>query len=80
MENRSLIRCLRTMSQELEQRVAELERKVAELSTSENGSGRHKDWRRTIGIFANDPVFDEVVRRNREYREQQTYEKEVANT
>ena len=59
------------MPQTLEQRVEELERKVAELT-------RKKDPLRTFGIFKNDPDFEEAVRRGREYREQQTYNKEIA--
>jgi len=68
------------MSQTLEKRVEELERKVAALSQQSVVSSRKKDWRRTIGIFQNDPDFEEAVRRGREYREQQTYEKEIAGS
>ena len=68
------------MSKTLEQRVEELEKKVAELSAPPVGSKRKKDWRRTFGIFQDDPSFDEVVRLGREYREQQTYEKEIAGS
>jgi hypothetical protein len=58
-----------------------LEKKVAELSELRAlPDGRKKDWRRTIGIFANDSDFDETVRLGREYREQQTYEKEIAGS
>ena len=80
MEIRRSIRYLRTMSQNLEQRVAELERKVAELSKRPDQPLRKANPWRTFGIFANDPVFDEVVRLGREYREQQTYEKEIAGS
>ena len=68
------------MSQTLEKRVEELERKVAELSAKPGLWTRKKDWRRTIGIFENDPDFEEAVRLGREYREQQTYEKEIAGS
>ena len=68
------------MSQTLEKRVEELEKKVAELSAREIPAKRQKDWRRTIGIFQNDPDFEEAVRLGREYREQQTYEKEIAGS
>lgn len=56
---------------ELEKRVAALEKAVAELQgnaepTPENQ--RHW-WRDDAGRFANDPVFDEIVRLGREYRE-----------
>jgi hypothetical protein len=68
------------MSQTLEKRVEELEKKVAELSAEPTRLTRKKDWRRTIGIFKNDPDFEEAVRLGREYRQQQTYEKEIAGS
>ena len=68
------------MPQTLERRVKELEKRVAKLSTPPIRSNRKKDWRRTIGIFRNDPDFEEAVRFGREYREQQTCEKEIAGT
>ena len=61
------------MPQTLEQRVEELERKVAELT-------RRKDPWRTFGIFQNDPEFEEAVRLGAEYRQQQTYSKEIAGS
>ena len=68
-----------TMSQTLEGRVEELEKKVAELTARLTDPGS-KDWRRTIGIFQNDPEFEEAVRLGQEYRKQQTYEKEIAGS
>ena len=68
------------MSQTLEKRVEELEKKVAELSAKPTRLTRKKDWRRTIGIFKHDPDFEEAVRLGREYRQQQTYEKEIAGS
>ncbi len=64
------------MSQPLEERVAELEKKVAELALQ---LPRKKDWRRTFGAFKDCPEFDEACRLGREYREQQTYEKEIGD-
>jgi hypothetical protein len=64
------------MSQTLEMRVRDLEKKVAELSAIPGSLSKRKDWRKTIGVFKNDPDFDEAVRLGREYRQQQTYEKE----
>ena len=71
---------LGAMSQTLEKRVEDLEKKVAELSEKPNVSGRKKNPWRTFGIFKNDPDFEEAVRLGREYREQQTYEKEIAGS
>jgi hypothetical protein len=69
------------MSQTLEQRVKELEEKVEELNGHlVSGEKRKKDWRRSFGIFENDPHFEEAVRLGREWREQQTYEREIAGS
>ena len=56
---------------ELETRLAELEKTVAELK-AQLGNGKPEQWqwwREGAGRFANDPVFDEIVRLGREYRE-----------
>ena len=71
---------LHSMSQTLENRVKALERKVAQLSPRPARSSRKKDWRRTIGIFRNDRDFEQAVRFGRDYREQQTYAKEIAGS
>ena len=68
------------MSETLERRVEQLEKKVAELSARPIRSNRKKNWRRILGAFQNDPDFEEAVRLGREYREQQTYEKEIAGS
>jgi len=68
------------MSQALEKRLEQLEKKVAELSAQPDRSSRKKDPWRTFGIFQNDPDFEEAVRLGREYREQQTCEKEIAGS
>ena len=71
---------LPSMSQTLEKRVEELEKKVAELSSQPSPAVRKKDPWRTFGIFKDDPDFQEAVRLGREYREQQTYDKEIAGS
>jgi len=80
VEALSVVRYGRSMSQTLEKRVKALEKKVAELSARPGRPNRRKDWRRTIGIFQNDPDFEEAVRLGRKYREQQTYHKELAGS
>jgi hypothetical protein len=60
------------MSQTLEMRIESLEKKVAELTAKTGGPAREKDWRRTAGIFKDDPDFEEAVRLGREYRKTQT--------
>jgi len=58
-------------SKELENRVAKLEETVAQLK-AQLANGKSADWqwwREGAGRFANDPVFDEIVRLGREYRE-----------
>jgi hypothetical protein len=55
---------------QLERRVNELERQVAELrneSPAVRPGGSPAD---TFGMFRDDPLFDEIVRLGREYRNQ----------
>jgi hypothetical protein len=69
------------MSQTLEKRVEELERKVAELSARAlDLRPSHKDWRRTVGSVTDDEMAREAERLGREYRQQQTYQKEIAGS
>ena len=68
------------MSQTLEERVEQLEQKLAELSGKAMVSPRKKNPWRTFGVFQNDSNFAEAVRLGREYREQQTYEREIAGS
>ena len=59
------------MASELEQRVATLERELLALKELVvNGHGT-RDWQSTIGMFANDPEFEESLRLGREYREEE---------
>lgn len=56
----------------LEERVARLEAEVAQmkkmpLETTDNGPW----WKKVVGIFADDPTFEEAMRLGREYREAQ---------
>ena len=52
----------------LEERVAVLERELTQVK-SQLAAGGGEDWRSTFGAFANDPLFDEIVREGRAYRE-----------
>jgi hypothetical protein len=65
----------------LEKRVEELEKKVAELSAQVLGlQPRLKDWRRTFGTLPNDEITREAERLGRKYRQQQTYDQELAGS
>ena len=69
------------MSQMLEKRVEELEKKVAELSAQVlDLRPARKDWRRTVGSLPDDELTREAERLGREYRQQQTYDKEIAGS
>ena len=68
------------MPETLEQRVAQLERKVAEMSDLTPIPTREKNPWRTFGAFKDHPEFEEAVRLGREYREQQTCDKELADS
>ena len=65
----------------LEKRVEQLEQKLAELTAQVlELRPRQKDWRRTVGSMEDDEVTREAERLGREYRKQQTYEKELAGS
>ena len=69
------------MSQTLEKRVEELEQKVARLSAEVlRLHPPRKDWRRTVGSMPDDELTREAERLGREYRQQQTYDKEIAGS
>jgi phosphopantetheine adenylyltransferase len=58
---------------DLEKRVANLEQEILELK-EQLRSLPIKDWRSTVGMFANDPDFDEIVRLGKEWRDEQNRE------
>jgi hypothetical protein len=68
------------MPETLEERVERLEQKIAQMTSASPSSTRPKNPWRTFGAFQNDQDFEEAVRRGREYREQQTYEREIAGS
>lgn len=58
-------------AKELEKRIEVLEREVEDLKRHlKKGNDKEEPWYdRVAGMFANDPVFDEIVERGRQYRE-----------
>lgn len=54
----------------LEERVTTLEKLVEELMHKAGPSGRTKDWRRTVGMFAGDPIMKEIIEEGRRIREE----------
>jgi hypothetical protein len=52
----------------LEQRVAALEHELAQLK-SQRRNGREKDWRRTIGMFTDNPGMKELFAEAMKLRE-----------
>jgi hypothetical protein len=54
----------------LEERVATLEQLVAQLMRISEKTTRKKDWRRTIGMFDDDPIMQEIVAEGRRLREE----------
>ena len=55
----------------LDDRVSALEQEVARLSKLHPGEQRppDKDWRSTVGMFAHDPVMQEIIDEGRRIRE-----------
>jgi hypothetical protein len=58
------------MSTTIEERVATLEKELTHLKQLIQGTRVEKDWRKTFGMSANDPGFDEMVCLGRKIREQ----------
>lgn len=55
---------------QLEKRLDSLEKVVAELQKRAMSTAEQRHWwKDDAGAFANDPIFDEIVRLGREYRE-----------
>jgi hypothetical protein len=62
------------MSEELElleKRVTQLEQEVLQLKSNASNGSSQPWWQRIAGRFENDPVYDEIVRLGREYRQAQ---------
>lgn len=64
----------------IEERVERIEREISELKQQflkPSTKPHPKAWLNTVGIFKDDPGFDEIVRLGREYRESQPYPEDV---
>lgn len=55
---------------DLRRRVEELELRVAALGQSATSDGK-RGWRAQVGAFGGDPVYAEIVRLGREWRDAQ---------
>jgi hypothetical protein len=64
------------MATTIEKRVAILEQELTKLKHLIQGTRIKKDWRKTFGMSANDPGFDDMIRLGQEIR-QQTQEDET---
>lgn len=62
--------------EQLEQKVEDLARQVAELRRELRPLRPLESMQDTFGIFGDDPMFDEIVRRGREYRDEANAEGE----
>jgi len=58
------------MSTSIEKRVAVLEKELTDLKQIVQGARVEKDWRKTVGMSAGDPGFDEMIRLGREFRQE----------
>lgn len=81
VKTRKPIAYVSAMSQPLEKRVECLEREFSELRAQVlDLRQRKKDWRGTLGKLEDDEMTREAARLGREYREQQTCQKEIADS
>jgi hypothetical protein len=67
-----LERRLVQMEQTFSERIARLEEQVAELTQQAPASPDVPEsawWKQIVGVFMDDPEFDEAMRLGREYRE-----------
>jgi hypothetical protein len=72
---------LKSMLLTAEKRLECLEREFSELRAQVLGLRRSKkDWRSTVGTLEDDEITREAERLGREYREQQTHQKEIAGS
>jgi hypothetical protein len=69
------------MSQALEKRAEFLEKEFSDLRAQVlNLRQQKKDWLSTVGLLEDDKITREGERLGREYREQQTCQKEIAGS
>jgi hypothetical protein len=54
----------------LEARVAAFEETVAKLLSKSEAAADRKDWRRTLGMFANDSMMTQIDEEGRQIRDQ----------
>jgi hypothetical protein len=65
----------------VEKRLESLEREFSELRAQVLGLRRSKtDWRSTVAVLEDDEITRDAERLGREYREQQTFQKEIAGS
>ncbi len=57
-------------SSTLEERVAELERLMEELMQRSGDSAEENDWRRSVGMFDDDPIMKEIIEEGQRLREE----------
>jgi hypothetical protein len=58
------------MKANLEEKVIVLEKELTDLKHTLERTRVKKDWRKTFGMSANDPGFEEMIRLGREIRKQ----------
>ena len=58
------------MAVTLEERLARVEQLLDDLIRKSERPKREKDWRRTVGMFDDDPVMKEIIDEGRRIREE----------
>lgn len=70
-----------SIERSLTDRIERLEEQVSRLSKQVDAAGPTPEtawWKKIVGVFANDPEFEEAMRLGREYREAQRPDDENA--
>ena len=87
LANRNVVAAVRAcgyfrgMTPTVEERLEQLEKQVAELGGELAESRKSRNgWEKSFAAFKDDPDFESAVRLGREWREAQTYEKEIAGS
>ena len=71
VEDRKAAAALSKRIEALEKEMAELKQKLQAMSEAPRVTPGPNDWRKTVGMFKDDPTYDEAVKLGRAWRRRQ---------